>query len=93
MADQSNFESIVELADIDSAEKATRYLKLGWVLLNVESTQYAEHGWSTSYALGWKKELGEVRYPEPTEYEKLRDEGESLINWETEFSQQGVPET
>lgn len=71
MAGQPDFESIVEVLDVNDAEKTNRHLKLGWVLLNVESNQYAEHGWSTSYALGWKKELGETQYPELTEMEKM----------------------
>lgn len=74
MPDQPHFESIVEVAHTKSTEKANGYLKLGWVLLNVESNQYSEHGWSTAYALGWKKETGGIQYLEPSEWEKLAEE-------------------
>lgn len=71
MPDQPNYESIVEIAHTNSTEKANGYLKLGWVLLNVESNQYSEQGWSTAYAVGWKKESGKIQYPEPSQWEKM----------------------
>lgn len=66
-----NYENIVEVAHTDNKEKANGYLKLNWVLLNVESLQFSEHGWTTSFVFGWHKDSGEVKHPEKTEWEKL----------------------
>jgi len=59
----AHFEDICQLFSTSSSKEANEYLGLGWVLLNVESAQYSEHGWNTGFVLGWKKSLGEVKEP------------------------------
>ncbi len=59
----ANFEDICQLFSTSSSKEANEYLGLGWVLLNVESSQYSEHGWNTGFVLGWKKSLGEMKTP------------------------------
>lgn len=65
-----DYGNISEVARTDNTDKSNRYLKLGWVLLNVDSIQYSEHGWTSSFVLGWPAESGEVKHPEKTEWEK-----------------------
>ena len=43
-------------------------------MLNIESNQYSEHGWSTSFVLGWLKNKGEIKYPEKIDWEKRIEE-------------------
>ncbi len=76
MSDNINYEKVVEVAHADNASRVNEYLQLGWVLLNVESNQYSEHGWSTSYAIGWMKD-GDVKHPGPTDLEKWANEKEN----------------
>jgi len=73
MPDLPNYQDVTELARTDSEEKANGYLKLGWVLLNVESLQHSEHGWTSVYILGWKNSRDEIQYPELTEWEKMAE--------------------
>jgi hypothetical protein len=69
-----NYENISEVASTNSTEKANGYLKLGWVMLNIESHQHSEHGWNTGFVLGWRKDAGEIRYPEKTAWEKMAEQ-------------------
>lgn len=43
-------------------------------MLNVESHQHSEHGWSTEFVLGWNKNKGQAKYPEKTEWEKMAEQ-------------------
>jgi len=69
----SDYENIIEVAHTETTEKANSYLALGWVMLNIESNQYSEHSWSTTYILGWNKSKNQIQYPEKTEWEKISD--------------------
>ncbi len=71
MTKNTDYELISEIAQTDSKEKVNAYLKLNWILLNIESRQYSEHGWTTSFILGWTKSNGVVKHPEKTELEKI----------------------
>ena len=68
------YADISEVARTEYTDKSNRYLKLGWILLNVESIQYSEHGWRSSFVVGWLKENGEVKYPEKSALEKAMDD-------------------
>lgn len=57
------FDDICEVVKLSNALEVNAHFSVGWILLNVESNQYSEHGWSTSYVLGWKKANGEVKKP------------------------------
>jgi len=76
MSKKLDYENISEIAYTDDKEKANNYLKLNWVMLNVESIHYSEHGWSTSFVFGWPKSNGVVKHPEKTELEKMKESAE-----------------
>lgn len=63
MTTHGRFEEIVQVHSTHSSREVNDYLGLGWVMLNVESSQYSEHGWNSVFVLGWKKGSGEVRRP------------------------------
>ncbi|WP_417598767.1 hypothetical protein [Oceanospirillum sp.] len=64
MPSTNKYEDIIEVVNTKDEETTNKYLKLGWTMLNVESHQYAEHGWSTAFSLGWKASKGEIKRPE-----------------------------
>ncbi|NOX08062.1 MAG: hypothetical protein GXP22_00995 [Gammaproteobacteria bacterium] len=74
MGEKIDYQNISEVAYTDSKEKANAYLQLSWVMLNIESTQYSEHGWNTSFVFGWLKNNGEIKYPEKSKWEKNMEE-------------------
>lgn len=57
------FKEIIEVYKTYSDETANKYLKLGWVMLNVESQQSGAHDWSSQFVLGWFKTSGPVTRP------------------------------
>lgn len=63
MTTHGRFEDIVQVHSTHSSREVNDYLGLGWVMLNVESSQYSEHGWNSVFVLGWKNSSGEVKRP------------------------------
>lgn len=58
---------IVELKELDSADEANNYLKLGWVLLSTHLWDYGhpvERHQKTIFVLGWRAEQGNPVHPE-----------------------------
>lgn len=74
MSEVSKYEKISEVIRTEYTDKSNLYLKLGWILLNVESVQYSSHGWRASFVLGWLRENGEAKHPEKTAREKALEE-------------------
>ncbi|MEK3910248.1 hypothetical protein NSU08_02935 [Paenibacillus sp. FSL H7-0331] len=65
--DHRNFGNIVEIHQEVSPKEVNRYLALGWILLNVHTTDYGhpvERHQNTEFTLGWNKENGEVQKPQ-----------------------------
>lgn len=61
-----NYESVKEVAEVDTNKQVNAYLRLGWKLLgiatmNTDSEEYSEP--IIKYPLGWEKEEKPV-YPE-----------------------------
>lgn len=61
-----NYESVKEVAEVDTNKQVNAYLRLGWKLLgiatmNTDSEEYSEP--IIKYSLGWEKEEKPV-YPE-----------------------------
>jgi hypothetical protein len=57
------FKEIIEVYKTYDTETVNKYLKLGWVMLNVESQQSGAHDWSSQFVLGWFKTSGPVAHP------------------------------
>lgn len=61
-----NLQNVIEVFQDGNIEKVNQYLSLGWVLLNVHTTDYGhpvERHQSTQFSLGWYKENGQVQKP------------------------------
>ena len=59
-----DLQDIAEVVGVTSTDEVNRYLALGWRLLGLASNQYSEHGYTLTYHLGWRRDLGE---PQRTE--------------------------
>ena len=57
---------IVELKELDSTEKANKYLKSGWTLISTHLWDYGhpvERHQKTIFILGWRREQGDPVHP------------------------------
>lgn len=57
------FKDVTEVYKTYSEQAANEYLKLGWIMLNVESQQSGAHDWHSVFVLGWFKTSGDVAHP------------------------------
>jgi len=65
--DQNSLKDIIKVHQEHDANETNKFLELGWILLNVHTTDYGhpvERHQNTIFTLGWSKNNGETKYPE-----------------------------
>jgi hypothetical protein len=60
---QFEITDIIELKSVNLCEEVNLYLKVGWIIIAVNSYQYAENGYHSSYDIGWLGSKGRIVYP------------------------------